>query len=101
MDICTPRSGASARALVQIRQELALHSESAGTYQVTAEIYMHVLSTPAWLGLYGFYADLHHFLAGTSYHVILVSLVLAAPCGWCLRSLIGLRHPLALINYNV
>ncbi len=98
MDLCTPRSGAHARALAPIGQELALQSVPPGTWKVTAEILMQVLSTPAWLWLYGFSADLHHFLAGTSYYSVLVFLLLAAPCGWRLRSRIGLRRQLALIN---
>ena len=98
MDLCTPRSGASARALAPIGQELALQSKSAGIWSVMAEIYMHILSTPALLWLYGFCADLHHFLAGTSYYSFLLSLVLTASCGLRLRSRIGLRRQLALIN---
>ncbi len=98
MDLCTPRSGAHARALAQIGPELALQSVPPGTWRVTAEIYMHVLSTPAWLWLDDFCADLHHFLTGTSHDGVLVSFVLAASCGWRLRSRIGLRPQLALIN---
>jgi hypothetical protein len=98
MDLCTPRSGAHARALAPIGPELALQSVPPGTWRVTAEIYMHILSTPACLWLYGFWADLHHFLAGTSYEGVLVSFMLAAPCGLRLRSQIRLRRPVALIN---